>query len=105
MSRPPRYQRLTREERRNQILDAANTLFAERGYGQVSIEEIASSAGIARGLVHHYFGGRKEVYVALLERLGAEREDALRAPVGETPEARLADTDARWLDWAEEEQT
>ena len=38
-----------------------NALFAERGYDEVSVEDIASSAGVTRGLVHHYFGGRKEV--------------------------------------------
>src|SRR3954466_3498172 len=54
-----RYHRLSRAERRDQILDAANSLFAERGYEDVSVEDVASSAGVTRGLVHHYFGGRK----------------------------------------------
>ena len=71
MSAPRRYQRLDPATRRDQILDAASALFAERGYDEVTIEDIAKSAGVARGLVHHYFGGRKEVYLALLERLGA----------------------------------
>ena len=35
--------------RREQILEAANALFAERGYDEVSIEDIASSAGVTRG--------------------------------------------------------
>ena len=69
MSPPPPYTRLDPAERRDQILDTANTLFAERGYEEVSIEDIAKEAGITRGLIHHYFGGRKEVYIALLERL------------------------------------
>ncbi len=55
------------------MLDAANDLFAERGYEEVSVEDIARSAGVTRGLVHHYFGGRTEVYVALLERLAEVR--------------------------------
>jgi AcrR family transcriptional regulator len=99
MSTPPRYQRLSREQRCDQILDAANALFAEHGYDHVSIEGIANSAGVTRGLVHHYFGGRKEVYLSLFERLGAEREDELRPPVGGTAQARVADTVSRWLDW------
>ena len=69
-------------QRRDQILNAANALFAERTYDEVSIEDIASSAHVTRGLVHHYFGGRKEVYIALLERLGAVREEQLPPPVG-----------------------
>ena len=105
MSTTPRYQRLSGAERRDQILDAANALFAERGYEDVSIEDIASSAGVTRGLVHHYFGGRKEVYIALLERLGAVREEQLRPPVGRSARARVADSVSRWLDWTEENRT
>jgi AcrR family transcriptional regulator len=96
-----RYHRLSRAERRDQILDAANSLFAERGYEDVSVEDVASSAGVTRGLVHHYFGGRKDVYVALVERLGAVREEQLLPPVGRNARARVADSVSRWLDWTE----
>jgi AcrR family transcriptional regulator len=101
----PRYTRLNPEQRREQILDAANALFAQRGYEDVSIEDIASSAGITRGLVHHYFGGRKQVYVALIERLGAVREDQVRPPEGSTPRVRVADSVSRWLDWTQANRT
>ena len=101
VSTPRRYQRLAPAERRDQILDAANELFAERGYDAVTIEDVARSAGVARGLVHHYFGGRTEVYVALVERLGALREDELRAPEGRNARERVADSVSRWLDWTE----
>ena len=97
----PKYRRLTAEQRREQILDAANDLIAGRGYEEVSIEDIASAAGVTRGLVHHYFGGRKDVYIALLGRIGGVREDQLRAPVGRSARARVADTVSRWLDWTE----
>ena len=103
MNTTPKYSRLDPEQRREQILDAANALFAERGYDEVSVEDIASSAGVTRGLVHHYFGGRKEVYIALLERLGAMREEQLPPPVGRSARARLADDVSRWLDWTEAE--
>ena len=84
----PKYHRLDPGQRREQILDAANALFAERAYDEVSIEDIASAAGVTRGLVHHYFGGRKDVYIGLLERLGAQREERLRPPVGRSACAR-----------------
>ena len=100
-----KYHRLGRAERRDQILDAANSLFAERGYDAVSIEDVASSAGVTRGLVHHYFGGRKDVYVALLERLGAVREEQLPQPVGRSARARVGDSVSRWLDWTEANRT
>jgi len=105
MTTTPKYSRLAPVERREQILDAANALFAERGYDEVSIEDIASSAGVTRGLVHHYFGGRKEVYIALLERIGTMREEQLPPPVGRSARARLADSVSRWLDWTEQNRT
>ena len=105
MSTSPKFSRLDPGQRREQILDAANALFAERAYDEVSIEDIASAAGVTRGLVHHYFGGRKEVYIGLLERLGAQREEQLRPPVGRSARARVADTVSRWLDWTEANRT
>ena len=87
MNTTPKYSRLDPGQRREQILEAANALFAERGYDEVSVEDIASSAGVTRGLVHHYFGGRKQVYIALLERLGAMREEQLPPPVGRSARA------------------
>ncbi len=101
----PGFSRLDPAQRREQILDAVSALFAERAYDEVTIEHIAGAAGVTRGLVHHYFGGRKEVYIALLERIGAEREDRLREPVGRTARARVEDTVSRWLDWTGEHRT
>jgi AcrR family transcriptional regulator len=100
-----KYRRLDPAQRRDQMLDAANDLFAEHGYEEVSVEDIARAAGVTRGLVHHYFGGRTEVYVALLERLDALREDTLRPPAGRSARARVADTVSRWLDWTEANRT
>ena len=105
MSTTSRHRRLNPAERREQILEAANALFAERGYDDVLIEDISRAAGVTRGLVHHYFGGRKDVYLALLERLGAVREEGLRPPVGHSARARVADTVSRWLDWTEANRT
>lgn len=99
MTTTPKYKRLDPAQRREQMLDAANDLFAERGYEEVSVEDIARAAGVTRGLVHHYFGGRTEVYIALLQRIDALREDGLRAPEGRSARARVADSVSRWLDW------
>ena len=101
----PKFSRLDPAQRREQILEAANALFAEHAYDEVSIEGIANAAGVTRGLVHHYFGGRKEVYVALLERIGAQREHELRRPVGRSARARVGDTVSRWLAWTESNRT
>jgi AcrR family transcriptional regulator len=105
MTTTPKFSRLAPGQRSEEILEAANELFAERGYDEVSVEDIASSAGVTRGLVHHYFGGRKDVYIALLERIGTMREEQLPAPVGRSARARLADSVSRWLDWTEQNRT
>jgi AcrR family transcriptional regulator len=105
MPTTPSYSRLDPAQRREQILDAANALFAERAYDEVSIEDIARAAGVTRGLVYHYFGGRNDVYIGLLERLGAKREDQLPPPAGRSARARVADTVSRWLDWTEQNRT
>ena len=101
----PAFSRLDPRERRAQILDAANALFAERAYDEVSVEDIARAAGVSRGLVHHYLGGRKAVFIGLLERLATLREEQLPPPVGRSARARLADTVSRWLDWTEANRT
>ena len=80
----PRFSRLTPEQRREQILAAAHTLFAERPYDEVSVEDIASAAGVTRGLVHHYFGGRKDVFI------GWRLSHKLRALEKSTTAARAA---------------
>jgi AcrR family transcriptional regulator len=105
VSTPPKYTRLNAAERREQLLDVANALLAERGYEEVTVDHIAKEAGVARGLVHHYFGGRKEVYLALLERLAAGREEDLRPPLGHSARERASDSVSRWLDWTEANQT
>src|SRR5262245_15347263 len=105
MSTMPAFSRLDPGQRRDQILDAANALFAERAYDEVSVEDIANSASVTRGLVWHYFGGSKEVYIALLERLAAQREEQLPAPTGRSARARVADTVSRWLDWTDANRT
>src|SRR3954465_5163220 len=105
MTTPPKFSRLNPGQRRDQILDAAGILFAQRAYDEVSVEDIAGSAGVTRGLVHHYFGGRRDVYIGLLERLGAQREHQLRPPVGRSARARVSDSVTRWLDWTEANRT
>ncbi len=47
----------------------------------------------------------KQVYIALLERLGAVREEQLPPPVGRSARARVADDVSRWLEWTEDNRT
>jgi AcrR family transcriptional regulator len=65
----PRWRRLEADERREQILDCATRLFGERPYALVSTTEIARAAGVARGLLNHYFGTKRDLYLAVVRRL------------------------------------
>jgi TetR/AcrR family transcriptional regulator len=60
---------------RQAILDAAETLFAERGFEAVSLQEIGDAAGLSRGTPNYFFGSKHDLYVAVLERVFADREE------------------------------
>jgi AcrR family transcriptional regulator len=61
-------ERKTREERREEILDAALGVFAEHGLHGASTEEIAKRAGISQPYVFRLFGTKKELYLAVVAR-------------------------------------
>ena len=60
--------RLSPDQRREQILVAAERLFAERPYVDVSTTELAAAAGVARGLLNHYFGDKRALYLEVVRR-------------------------------------
>lgn len=69
MTAEPRWRRLEPDERREQILACAIRLFGERPYAAVSTAELASAAGVARGLINHYFGTKRELYLEVVRRM------------------------------------
>ena len=75
--------RMTGHERREQLLDVGRTLFAEKGFEAVSVEEIASKAGVTKPVVYEHFGGKEGLYAVLVDRemndLLASMTDALTA--------------------------
>lgn len=71
MSTTSRGRRLEADARREQLLECAIRLFGERPYAEVSTTDIAAAAGIARGLLHHYFGTKRDLYLEVVRRLVA----------------------------------
>jgi AcrR family transcriptional regulator len=69
--------RLPREERMEQTLRVAHALFAERGYGPVTMDEVAAAVGVTKPLLYNYFGNKERLYLACMEPGG----DALVAAV------------------------
>lgn len=68
MSEAVARRRLSPDQRREQILVAAERLFAERPYVEVSTTELAAAAGVARGLLNHYFGDKRALYLEVVRR-------------------------------------
>ncbi len=69
--------RLDAEERRVQILDVARRLFGEKPYAAVSLAEVARESGVVRGLVNHYFGSKRALYLEVLRDMMAAPERAI----------------------------
>ncbi|MEW2612466.1 TetR/AcrR family transcriptional regulator [Streptomyces sp. NPDC047880] len=90
------------EERRQQLIGVALELFSRRSPDDVSIDEIASAAGISRPLVYHYFPGKLSLYEAALQRasddLAARFVEPHEGPLG----ARLLRVMRRYFDFVDE---
>jgi AcrR family transcriptional regulator len=54
------------------ILNAARKLFSVRGFDATSIDDIAASAGVAKGAVYHHFESKEEIFTQVLEGVQAE---------------------------------
>ncbi|MCB2108851.1 MAG: TetR/AcrR family transcriptional regulator, partial [Rhodobacteraceae bacterium] len=59
--------RLTPEERRRRIVDAAVPLFARKGFSGTTTKEIAEAACVSEGLVFKYFASKNALYAAILD--------------------------------------
>jgi TetR/AcrR family transcriptional regulator len=55
------------KEKQNTIIEAALFTFGKLGYKKASAKEIATNAGISKGMIFHYFGSKKKLYLYLLE--------------------------------------
>lgn len=56
------------EERKNEIIDAADELFSKKGYDGTSTSDIIEKVGIARGTLYHHFKSKEDIMDALIER-------------------------------------
>ncbi|WP_158886945.1 TetR/AcrR family transcriptional regulator [Amycolatopsis anabasis] len=93
--------RLEPEARRAEILAAARKLFDAGNYASVSTSDIAKAAGVARPLINHYFGSKRDLYLEVVRQMMV-----VPAPVTEhlpktTVEQRIAISVDRWLDVVE----
>jgi AcrR family transcriptional regulator len=68
------------------LLKAARRLFAQRGYGSVSLDEVCARAGVTKGALYHHFESKQDLFLAVYEQV---EEDLLDAGTSAVP----ADTD------------
>jgi AcrR family transcriptional regulator len=87
------------------ILDAAERLFAERGYDATSLNEVGAAAGVSRGTPGYFFGSKADLYQAVLERAFSEVREAVRAgraralASNQAPDAILAGAVSDYFDF------
>ena len=72
----PRYQR-RKEDRPQEITEAAFAAFAEKGFTATKVEEVARRAGVSKGLLYLYFKTKEELFKAVIRSVVAPRVDEL----------------------------
>jgi TetR/AcrR family transcriptional regulator len=102
---------LARDKERNPsrsrelILDAAERLFAERGYEATSLSDVGRAAGLSRATPGYFFGSKEELYRAVLDRCFEEVRQAARAgrdralASGQTADVILAGAVSEYFDF------
>jgi AcrR family transcriptional regulator len=76
--------RLSRSDRMEQTLRVAHGLFAERGYAEVTMDEIAAEVGVTKPLLYNYFGNKERLYIACMEEAGDSLIRTIGASIAET---------------------
>src|SRR5579871_1782607 len=61
---------------REAIVEAAQRLFLERGFGSVSMDDLAEAAGVARRTLYNQFTSKEEIFREMLLRVSRQLEDA-----------------------------
>jgi len=76
----PRFRR-RKEDRPQEITDAALTAFAEKGYAATRVDDVAKRAGVSKGLLYLYFKTKEDLFKAVIRSFVVPRIDALTAIV------------------------
>jgi len=58
--------RLDNDQRRSQLIQLGIEMFSTRAYDDISIDDVAERAGVSKGLLYHYFDGKRGFYLATL---------------------------------------
>ena len=96
-------QRLTAVARRAQLIEVGREVFAERGFGATSVEEIAARARVSKPILYDHFGGKEGLYAVVvdreLEHIVNRITEAVRSG---TPRERLEQASLAYLSYVQE---
>jgi TetR/AcrR family transcriptional regulator len=89
------------ERTRSAILDAAEVLFAEKGFDATRLEDVAAAVGIRRASIVYYFRDKRELYDAVLEDVFGGFRVRLERALGKTGPllARIEAAVSAWVDY------
>ncbi|MBK8293627.1 MAG: TetR/AcrR family transcriptional regulator [Solirubrobacterales bacterium] len=91
--------RLRPDERHAEILKVARSAFARKGFAEVSMGGISKEVGVTPGLVNHYFGTKKELYLAVIEQSARRLSKTVRTDLDGLPvEERVRLNTGAYLD-------
>jgi AcrR family transcriptional regulator len=95
-AKKPRPRTKPPEERRDELMNAAQRLFLKQGVAPTTIEQITSGADVAKGTFYLYFSSKDDVLAALGERFGEEHLAKIKAAMATKPKADWQGKLATW---------
>jgi AcrR family transcriptional regulator len=95
--------RLTAAARRAQLIEIGREVFAERGYGATSVEEIAARAKVSKPILYDHFGGKEGLYAVVVDReLAYILNSIVEAVSSGSARARLEQATLAYLNYVKE---
>ena len=81
---------MARADRRDQLLETAQQVFAERGFVPTSMDDVAEAAGVTKPVLYDHFGSKDGLLAAVIERSGTQMLEATTGAIGDLdPETAL----------------
>lgn len=88
----------TQQHTRRLLADAATAVFAERGFNDATLEEIAARAGYTRGAIYANFDDKFDLFLNVLHQRFDDNESALSADLSAAEPSQLLDVIRDWFD-------
>lgn len=91
-------------ERREQLIRVGRSLFAEKGYEAVTVEEVAAEAAVSKPVVYEHFGGKEGLYAVVVDREMSDLLTRVQAALStDRPKAMITSVVLAWLDYISDE--